>query len=234
MVNLSARAAAVAAGLILAGSVAVAPLAFAADTGPGSADCLTAQATVKIRVDAAAQASVAFENAASGLDPAAKAKIAAAVDAFDAAKAKLDDALAKLKAAPTDANKDVADKAGVAVTAAAQALIDATPDGLAGAKQALINARIALEAALAVQDKACDGPTPTATPTPTPTVTVSPTPTAVPPLYADCDAARAAGKAPIALDQPGYRAALDSDGDGLACESVEGTVPTVIDTGYAA
>ncbi|MFE9743928.1 thermonuclease family protein [Saccharothrix saharensis] len=36
--------------------------------------------------------------------------------------------------------------------------------------------------------------------------------------YANCDAVRAAGKAPLYAGQPGYRAALDRDKDGVACE----------------
>ena len=36
--------------------------------------------------------------------------------------------------------------------------------------------------------------------------------------YANCDAARAAGVAPIARGMPGYRPALDRDDDGWACE----------------
>lgn len=36
--------------------------------------------------------------------------------------------------------------------------------------------------------------------------------------YPNCDAARAAGAAPIYAGQPGYRAGLDRDGDGIACE----------------
>ena len=35
--------------------------------------------------------------------------------------------------------------------------------------------------------------------------------------YANCDAVRAAGKAPLYAGQPGYRAELDPDGTGLAC-----------------
>jgi hypothetical protein len=35
--------------------------------------------------------------------------------------------------------------------------------------------------------------------------------------YANCAAVRAAGKAPIRRGQPGYRAGLDSDGDGQGC-----------------
>ncbi len=36
--------------------------------------------------------------------------------------------------------------------------------------------------------------------------------------YANCKAARTAGAAPLHRGQPGYRAAMDSDGDGVACE----------------
>ncbi|MFX1785612.1 deoxyribonuclease [Prescottella equi] len=36
--------------------------------------------------------------------------------------------------------------------------------------------------------------------------------------YANCKAARIAGAAPLHRGQPGYRAAMDSDGDGVACE----------------
>ncbi len=37
--------------------------------------------------------------------------------------------------------------------------------------------------------------------------------------YANCAQARAAGAAPIRAGQPGYRAALDRDGDGTACDT---------------
>lgn len=36
--------------------------------------------------------------------------------------------------------------------------------------------------------------------------------------YQRCDAARAAGVAPLRRGEPGYREALDRDGDGIACE----------------
>lgn len=36
--------------------------------------------------------------------------------------------------------------------------------------------------------------------------------------YGDCDAARAAGDAPIRRGQPGYGDHLDADGDGIGCE----------------
>jgi hypothetical protein len=37
-------------------------------------------------------------------------------------------------------------------------------------------------------------------------------------FYHDCDAARAAGAAPIYAGSPGYREELDGDLDGVACE----------------
>jgi hypothetical protein len=36
--------------------------------------------------------------------------------------------------------------------------------------------------------------------------------------YANCDAARSAGAAPLHIGAPGYRGELDRDGDGVACE----------------
>nr|WP_281380979.1 excalibur calcium-binding domain-containing protein [Nocardioides panaciterrulae] len=36
--------------------------------------------------------------------------------------------------------------------------------------------------------------------------------------YASCDAARAAGAAPLHRGDPGYSTRLDGDGDGVACE----------------
>ena len=40
--------------------------------------------------------------------------------------------------------------------------------------------------------------------------------------YPSCAAARAAGVAPIAEGEPGYREELDADGDGVACEPYRG------------
>jgi hypothetical protein len=36
--------------------------------------------------------------------------------------------------------------------------------------------------------------------------------------YRNCDAARAAGAAPMLRGEPGYRPGLDADSDGIACE----------------
>jgi endonuclease YncB( thermonuclease family) len=40
--------------------------------------------------------------------------------------------------------------------------------------------------------------------------------------YRNCDAARAAGAAPLYRGDPGYRSAMDSDDDGVACEPYRG------------
>ncbi|WP_129791418.1 excalibur calcium-binding domain-containing protein [Sphingosinicella sp. CPCC 101087] len=40
--------------------------------------------------------------------------------------------------------------------------------------------------------------------------------------FRDCSEARASGDAPIYPREPGYRAALDEDGDGIACELYSG------------
>lgn len=46
----------------------------------------------------------------------------------------------------------------------------------------------------------------------------APAPAAGGGYYANCSAARAAGVAPIPAGAPGYRAGLDRDNDGWACE----------------
>ena len=40
--------------------------------------------------------------------------------------------------------------------------------------------------------------------------------------FRNCDAARAAGLAPLRAGEPGYRSELDRDGDGVACEPYSG------------
>jgi hypothetical protein len=68
-----------------------------------------------------------------------------------------------------------------------------------------------------------EAPTTTAAPAPPPpppTAAPAPPPPPAPaePYYANCAAAKAAGAAPIRKGQPGYRSALDRDGDGTACD----------------
>jgi hypothetical protein len=62
-------------------------------------------------------------------------------------------------------------------------------------------------------------------PAPLPTTTTPPPPTTTPPppanvYYPNCDAVRAAGRAPLLRGQPGYRSGLDRDNDGKACDIV--------------
>jgi micrococcal nuclease len=59
-------------------------------------------------------------------------------------------------------------------------------------------------------------PAPFVAPAP-PAATPAPPPTSA--YYGNCDAARAAGAAPIRVGQPGYRKGLDRDGDGTACDN---------------
>ena len=59
---------------------------------------------------------------------------------------------------------------------------------------------------------------PAAEPPPQQPVPFTATPDAPPVFFPNCAAARAAGAAPILAGQPGYRSALDGDGDGIACE----------------
>lgn len=63
--------------------------------------------------------------------------------------------------------------------------------------------------------------TTTARPTTTTTERVTTTtssPAGTPVSYANCDAVRAAGKAPLYTGDPGYSTKLDRDRDGIACE----------------
>jgi hypothetical protein len=64
---------------------------------------------------------------------------------------------------------------------------------------------------------------PATTRAPAPRTTVVPAPVPAPVggsvSYANCTAVRAAGAAPIHLGEPGYRPALDRDGDGIGCEN---------------
>lgn len=62
-------------------------------------------------------------------------------------------------------------------------------------------------------------PTSTTTrPTVEPSVTRTTATSTTSVYYPNCDAVRAAGKAPLYRNDPGYRPALDRDDDGVACE----------------
>jgi excalibur calcium-binding domain-containing protein len=67
--------------------------------------------------------------------------------------------------------------------------------------------------------KAAGTPTQTGTrpsPSPIPATATTQAPSTV--SYKNCDAVRAAGAAPIHRGDPGYKSALDRDGDGIGCE----------------
>lgn len=89
-----------------------------------------------------------------------------------------------------------------------------------------------VEAAAAPTPEPAPAPAPATTQTPAPAPTTEapapapePAPTAAPEpqsasaYYANCDEAKAAGAAPLQAGDPGYRAGLDRDGDGTACEN---------------
>ncbi|WP_244282883.1 excalibur calcium-binding domain-containing protein [Streptomyces flavidovirens] len=66
--------------------------------------------------------------------------------------------------------------------------------------------------------------TPKATQTPKPRKATKPKTVAPPPVYYEnCDAARAAGAAPVRSGDPGYGRHLDRDGDGVGCEPYNGS-----------
>jgi hypothetical protein len=60
-------------------------------------------------------------------------------------------------------------------------------------------------------------PAPKPAPAPAPVPAPAPAPTGGV-YYANCDAARAAGAAPVRVGDPGYSTKLDRDGDGIGCE----------------
>jgi hypothetical protein len=60
-----------------------------------------------------------------------------------------------------------------------------------------------------------EAPAPAPEPAP---VVEAPVPAAPVVSYSNCDEVKAAGKAPLAADQPGYASKLDRDGDGIACD----------------
>lgn len=61
-------------------------------------------------------------------------------------------------------------------------------------------------------------PAPKPKPQPKPEPAPQPKPEPEATFYKNCDAAREAGAAPLHEGDPGYRPALDRDGDGIACE----------------
>lgn len=207
---------AVAAALLLTAPFATA--APAQDTGPGTGACI--DATIAL------SAGQGFLDRATGTgaDLADIRAEAAAVldvvpDSVTSVDALLDDP------ATTDDATEVLTRLRAALIADNAATSQATD--------------VDLDALTAARDEACadpagDGPTgepaPTSDPAPTgeptpPADTESPAPTTGEDsgqLYGSCADVRAAGAAPLLITDTGYRADLDSDADGVACEDTDG------------
>lgn len=113
------------------------------------------------------------------------------------------------------ADKAAAEKAAADAAAAAKAAADKAAADQAAAQLAAEQAAAQKAAAeAAAQQAAKPAPAAPAVPAPAP---VAPAPAAV--YYQNCDAVRAAGAAPLYANQPGFRAALDRNSNGVACES---------------
>lgn len=199
-------------GLALLGGGLVAPLAFAADDPTPCSTALLVQADLTAQVAAATEADNAAADAQKLYDTLAAAdkELAAAIKADNDTGATQDSQRTKdAKAAQAAAKKAVeAFEAKGTIEALRAAAAKTDADAL----------RVKLAAAVVAATEACRGADAVA--------------------YEDCDAVRAAGRAPLALNQPGYRAGLDADGDGLACELIEDSpqvvvIPKAIDTGLA-
>ena len=104
-------------------------------------------------------------------------------------------AAAKAAAEKAAADKAAADKAAAEKAAADKAAADNAAADAAAAK-------------LAAEQAAAQQAVPQAPAAPAPASD----------YYANCTAARAAGAAPLSAGQPGYRAGLDRDNDGIACD----------------
>jgi putative cell wall-binding protein len=125
-----------------------------------------------------------------------------------------------LPAPPADVPEGVLRLASSCDTAAVDLLVMGSSDIVSPAQVAQLDA---------VDGQPCTETSPAPAPTPTPTraatPSASPSPTADEEhdddgdvYYANCDAARADGAAPIYRGEPGYRSGLDRDDDGIACE----------------
>jgi hypothetical protein len=122
------------------------------------------------------------------------------------------------------AEKAAADKAAAEKAAAEKAAADKVAADKAAADKAAADAAAAAAAAakLAAEQAAARQAVPQA-PAPAPVAPAAPAPAPVAPVpgtayYASCADAKAAGAAPIYAGQPGYRAGLDRDNDGTACD----------------
>lgn len=201
------------AGLIVIGAVFGEPQdeqtgrrGLAAAPTPTVATPSTSAAASERSSAAAASASAASASSASAASEAASASAAAEQQ--------------RLAAACVAWNADYLVDLGInpSATRAAQAAYEAAwaakvPAGCAPTSEVTAALLAAQQTAAALED-AASAPKPSAV-APQP---VAPAPAPVSAYYANCAAARAAGAAPLYRGDPGYRAALDRDNDGVACE----------------
>jgi colicin import membrane protein len=162
---------------------------------PTGFDSTTTSSDTPATTDAAAEAAAAQAAAAATAAAEAAATEAAATEAAAAAAE---------KAAAETAAQATADAAAAKVLADAAAA-KATADAAAAKKAKSAAAARSQAAAAAAAASAAAAPPP-------------PPPPAASVYYANCDAVRAAGAAPILRGQPGYSSKLDRDGDGIGCE----------------
>lgn len=132
---------------------------------------------------------------------------AALLDAYDPAELTL-----RIEAEPSHGSASVS---GTTVTYTAR-------DGYAGEDELTYQVGVKgteVPAATAVVRITVTAPAPDPSPTPTPAAKPAAKATAPASVhYKNCDAARAAGAAPVEEGDPGYAPHLDRDGDGVGCE----------------
>jgi beta-lactam-binding protein with PASTA domain len=118
--------------------------------------------------------------------------------------------LEKLAEEKAAAEKAVAEKAAAEKAAADKAAAEKAAADKAAADKAAADQAAAQQAAAQAAQAAKPAPAPAA---PAP---AAPAPASA--YYQNCDAVRAAGAAPLYAGQPGFRAALDRNSNGVACE----------------
>jgi hypothetical protein len=136
------------------------------------------------------------------------------LETLAAEKAAADKATAEKAAAElAAAEKAAAEKAAAEKAAADQAAAEKAAADKAVADQAAQAAAAQAAAEQAARDAAARQVAPA------PAAPAVPAPAAPSAYFGSCADAKAAGAAPLYSGQPGYRAALDRDRDGVACES---------------
>ncbi|MET9325757.1 excalibur calcium-binding domain-containing protein [Tsukamurella sp. NPDC003166] len=125
---------------------------------------------------------------------------------------------------PTPASGLVGPTSAAAVTSSATATVTVTATTTTTSSSPAPSTTTAAPTTTTTTTAALPNPgvteTDTRTPVPAPprTVTTEPTNDSPSAYYKNCDAAKAAGAAPMRRGEPGYRPGLDRDGDGIACD----------------